>query len=357
MQIVPVILAGGQGTRLWPLSRKNYPKQFLKLVSKHSLFQETLLRASNIDKVQCIIVVTNELYYLISRDQIAELGLKNVSILLEPFSRNTAPAIALAAHYISSYVKGNTFMFVLPSDHLIKDGQDGSSLNATLQAATREKEHRFLITFGVTPSSPKTGYGYIHRGKRINSLMFNIQSFIEKPSLKDAKTFIKKKNFYWNSGMFLFQPGVYLKELKKHAESIFEAVLKAYRASERKQDYFRIDSRSFLDCPSESIDYAIMEKTAQAKMIPLDFFWSDLGCWSSVADIGCLDEKNNVNHGKVVIKDCKDCFIHSEENKLLVTIGVENLIVVGTSDAMLIMNKRYSQKVKEIVSALHNKEK
>ena len=357
MQIVPVVLAGGQGTRLWPLSRKSYPKQFLKLVSKRSLFQETLLRASTIDGVRQLIVVTNELYYIISRDQIAELGLENVSILLEPCSRNTAPAIGLAAYYICEHLSENDFMLVLPSDHFIKDKKNEASFNSVLQSVIKVRKNNLLAAFGIEPTSPKTGYGYIHAGNRVNPLVFNIRSFVEKPNLEKAKTFIEKGGFYWNSGIFLFQPRTYLKELRKHADTIFQATLKAYQASKRKKEYFHVDEYFFSRCPSQSIDYAVMERTHQAVVIPLQLFWSDLGCWASVADIRDLDKENNVNHGKVVTEDCKDCFIHSEENKLLVTIGVENLIVVGTSDAMLIMNKKHSQKVKDIVSVLHSSEK
>ena len=347
-KIVPVILAGGRGARLWPLSKKSHPKQFLKLITKHSLFQETLLRANAIDGVQQLVVVTNELYCFTSRDQIAELELENVSILLEPCSRNTAPAIALAAHYICDYLGENNFMLVLPSDHFIRDGQNERSFNAILKAAIQSEERNFLLAFGVTPTAPKTGYGYIRIGESINSLMFDIRSFIEKPNLKEAKAFIKKKEFYWNSGIFLFRPQVYLEELRKYAYTIFQVVMETYRASEKKEDYVRIDQHSFLKCPCKSIDYAIMEKTGRAAMVPLQLFWSDLGCWASVADTANLDEEKNSSHGKVLMKNCGGCFVYSEGGKLVVTIGVENLVVVETEDAILVVDKTHAQQVKEV---------
>ncbi len=344
-QIVPVILAGGSGTRLWPLSKKSSPKQFLKLIGNNSLFQEALLRVQQIPTASEILVVINESHYFICRDQIKEVGIENVTMILEPCSRNTAPAIALAAHH----VEPDAMMVILPADHLIGDGPGFSSI---ISAAAERENNDHLITFGIVPTSPKTGYGYIKSAEKLDEMAFMVDGFIEKPDERRAQSFLAAKNYYWNSGIFLFKAKAFLEELEKWATPIYQASLDAYHASEIKDDFLRIDEERFAKCPSNSIDYAVMEKTDKGAVIPFNLPWSDLGCWASVADAVDSDEEGNVIQGNVILKDCERCYLSSENKQLIATIGVKDLIVVATADAVLIADKAHAQEVKEIVKSL-----
>ena len=349
-KIVPVILAGGSGTRLWPLSRKSSPKQFLKLIGNHSLFQETLLRVNQVSSVEEVVVVINESHYFICQDQIKEIEIANVKMILEPCSRNTAPAIALAANDIHKCIENDPLMLVLPADHLIGNP---SAFSTFMESAAQIAKEKNLITFGIIPSSPKTGYGYIKSGPKIDDLSFKVEQFIEKPDKESAEFFLKAKNYYWNSGMFLFHAKTYLEELKKIALPIYKASLDSYNLSITKADYLRIDEKSFEKCPNDSIDYAVMEKTHKAAVIPFKLPWSDLGCWASVADAGDSDENMNVIRGNVILKDCERCLLTSDSKQLVATIGIKDLIVVSTADAVLVAAKEYAQEVKEIVSGLN----
>lgn len=348
-QMIPVILAGGSGTRLWPLSKKNSPKQFLKLIDNHSLFQEALLRVKEIPSVKEILVVINEAHYFICQDQIKEVGIENVKMILEPCSRNTAPAIALAAHTIKHRFGSHAVMLVLPADHLIGGGSEFSKV---IESATRLEKGEHLITFGVVPTSPKTGYGYIQAAAPLDDLSYKVEKFTEKPDEKLAETFLAAKNYYWNSGIFLFGPKTYLEELKKTAPPIYEFSHKAYETSEMKEDFLRIVEKSFAKCPNASIDYAVMEKTDKAVVIPLNLPWNDLGCWASIADASESDEKNNVIRGNVILKDCEGCLLSSESQQLVATISIKDLIVISTPDAVLVADKAHAQEVKEIVKSL-----
>lgn len=350
-QMIPVILAGGSGTRLWPLSKKSSPKQFLKLIGNHSLFQEALLRVKEIPSVKEILVVINESHYFICQDQIKEVEAENVKMILEPCSRNTAPAIALAAHSIHKRFGSHAKMVVLPADHLIGGGSEFSNVIQT--AAERGKEDH-LMTFGVVPSSPKTGYGYIQAATPLNNFCYKVEKFIEKPDEKLAESFLAAKNYYWNSGIFLFHAKTYLDELKKNSFPIYQTTLNAFHASEMKEDFLRIDEKTFAKCPSDSIDYAVMEKTDKAAVIPFNLPWNDLGCWASVADAGESDDKNNVIRGNVILKDCEGCLLTSESGQLVATIGVKDLIVVCTPEAILVADKAHAQEVKAIVKSLNS---
>ena len=350
-KIVPVILAGGSGTRLWPLSRKNYPKQFLKLIGNNSLFQETLLRIKLILGVKESIIVTNESHYFICQDQMKEAQVENTKLILEPCSRNTAPAIALAAKDILEDNDSDALMLVLPADHLIGNP---SAFATIMKSAAKTAKEGYFVTFGIVPTSPKTGYGYIQSGKKLDALSFEVKQFVEKPDEKKAEAFLTAKNYFWNSGMFLFRAKDYLEELQKTARPIYEACMDAYHSSNKGADYFRVDEESFEKCPSDSIDYAVMEKTNRTAIIPLKLPWSDLGCWVSVADAGESDEKNNVIRGNVIMKDCEGCLLSSESEPLVATIGIKNQIVVSTADAVLVADKAYAQEVKEIVNGLKN---
>jgi len=351
LRIVPVILAGGSGTRLWPLSRKNYPKQFLKLIGNHSLFQETLLRIKLIAGVKESIIVTNESHYFICQDQMKEAQVENAKLILEPCSRNTAPAIALGAQEIIENIGPDSLMLVLPADHLIGNPETFATI---MESAAQTAEQGYFVTFGIVPTSPKTGYGYIQSGKKLDALSFEVKQFVEKPNEITAEKFLAAKNYFWNSGMFLFRAKDYLDELKQTAPDIYEACMDAYLSSHTNADYFRVNEQSFSKCPSDSIDYAVMEKTSRAAIIPLKLPWSDLGCWASVADAGESDEKNNVIRGNVIMKDCEGCLLSSESEPLVATIGIKDQIVVSTADAVLVADKAYAQEVKEIVNGLKN---
>ncbi|WP_420421579.1 mannose-1-phosphate guanylyltransferase/mannose-6-phosphate isomerase [Simkania sp.] len=350
-KIVPVVLAGGSGTRLWPLSRKNYPKQFLKLIGNNSLFQETLLRIKQISGVKESIIVTNESHYFICQDQMKEAEIENSKLILEPCSRNTAPAIALAALDIQNSIDPEALMLVLPADHLIGNPE---AFAKTMERAAPIAAAGHFVTFGIVPSSPKTGYGYIQAGKPLDSLSFEVKQFVEKPDEEIAEAFLQAQNYFWNSGMFLFRATGYLEELKNTAQDIYDACSAAYQASHQNSDYFRIDQEHFEKCPSDSIDYAVMEKTKRSAVIPLRLPWSDLGCWASVADAGEADDKNNVIRGNVIMKDCEGCLLSSENEPLVATIGIKDQIVVSTADAVLVADKAYAQEVKEIVNGLKN---
>jgi len=353
-KIVPVILAGGSGTRLWPLSRKSYPKQFLKLIGNHSLFQQTLLRVKQIEGVKESLIVTSDSHYFICQDQMQELQMEDAKLILEPCSRNTAPAIALAAEELLKKMGPSVTMLVLPADHLIgKPEAFAHFVHSALPLA--EKGH--FVTFGIVPTSPKTGYGYIQAGEKIEEIGFTVQKFVEKPDEATAKEFFATKQYYWNSGMFLFRAENYLKELRETAPKIHRACMRAYELSHTKADYLRVDEEHFQKCPSDSIDYAVMEKTNRSVIVPLPLPWSDLGCWASVADAGDSDEKNNVIRGNVIMKDCEGCLLSSESEPLVATIGIKNQIVVSTADAVLVASKDYAQEVKEIVSGLKDSNK
>ena len=347
--LIPVILAGGSGTRLWPLSKQSFPKQFLKLIENHSLFQETLLRVKKISYVQEIFVVINQSHRLICQDQIQELGLDNIKIILEPCSRNTAPAIALAAQTIDQRFGQEVLMVVLPSDHLIGGGVEFAKM---IESVIQSNKEDGLITFGVTPTSAKTGYGYIRAGRAFDHLSYRVDKFMEKPNLALARKFFKKKNYYWNSGIFLFCVATYLKEVKRYAPAIYTFSLEAFQKSHQKQDCLYIDQESFKKCPNDSIDYAVMEKTDKGIVVPFDLPWNDLGCWASVADVKKKDDNDNIIRGNGILKDCEGCFLTAESQQLVAIIGVKNLIVISTPEAILIADKGHAQEVKQIAKSL-----
>lgn len=353
----PVILAGGSGTRLWPLSRKNFPKQFLHLQGSSSLLQQTMKRSLALPQAKTLLV-SNEAHYFLCQEQLQAFA-SQITYLLEPSARNTAPAIASAAHYLHTIAGPEAVMLILPSDHWIAD--DNAWYEAMLKGAEFAATESAIVTFGITPTTAKTGYGYIeaintpiaeHLAFNIpNASVLNVNRFCEKPDVQLAEKFIASGNHYWNSGMFVCQVGTYLDELRLHAPDIFQhteqAVLKAYDG----HDYIRLDASAYGSCRDESIDYAVMEKTKKAVVIPVEMQWSDLGCWTSVAEANDLDEHGNALHGKVIVKDSKNCLITSEET-LVTTLGIENQIIVVTPDAVLVADKRYSQQVKEIVKTL-----
>lgn len=346
----PVILAGGSGTRLWPLSRKNFPKQFLRLQGDLSLLQQTVHRALTLPHEQ-ILIVSNEAHYFLCQEQLLLLNAK-LSYLLEPCARNTAAAIASTAHYLNT-VQGDSdaIMLILPSDHWI--GDDTPWHDAMLQGLEYAAANSVIVTFGIKPDSPKTGYGYIASGELIAPNLYMVQQFHEKPNEPTAQTFLASGHYFWNSGMFVCRASTYLHELQRYAPDIFHATEQAVQAAQSHPHYFRFAAEPYAGCRDESIDYAIMEHTEHAVVMPLNIAWSDLGCWTAVAEAHPQDENGNTLHGNVMAQDSRDCLI-SSEHTFVTALGMQDHIIIATTDAVLVADKRYSQQVKDLVRAFDN---
>lgn len=343
MKIIPVILSGGIGQRLWPLSREHFPKQCFALIdTQHSLLQQTVNRASELDMASPIIVCNEEHRFLIAQ-QLQEIGQTKTSIILEPHGRNTAPAIALAALEAQYKHQDDVLLLVLPADHVIRDIK---AFESAIIKATELAKNNALVTFGVRPTRPETGYGYIREGEH-----FTVSEFIEKPDLKTAKAYLESGDYLWNSGMFLFNAKTYLEELSMHRADIFKAVSLSYEQRTQDMDFIRINVELFSNCPAESIDYAVMERTQKAKVVPYTGDWSDIGAWDTLYDYLDKDENNNVLLGDVMSEDVSNSLIRSE-HRLVTAIGVDNLVIVETSDAILVMNKNYAQNVKNVVERI-----
>lgn len=336
-------MAGGSGTRLWPLSRQLKPKQFLKLFGEKTMLQETLERMQGLP-CSAPIVVCNEEHRFLAGEQILELGAKDFSIILEPSPKNTAPAIAIAAFH-ALVNDENALLLVLPADHVIADAE--SFRKAVMDALPAAKDGR-LVTFGIVPLTPEIGYGYIKRGKEQRMNTYEVASFTEKPDLATAELYLAEGCYFWNSGMFLFQAKAYLDELQKHAPDVHEACSKAMKKTSKDLDFIRIDVDAFELSPSISIDYALMEKTNLASVVPLNAGWSDIGSWSALWEVCEKDTKNNSILGDVKTMTTENCLIRAE-NRLIATIGVKDLVVVETKDAVLVAHKDHVQKVKDLV--------
>ncbi len=337
--MINIILCGGSGTRLWPISRKLMPKQFSKLFDENSLFQKTVERNQKIFKNT--VIVSNEEQYFIANDQLKEKG-NSCGFLLEPVGKNTAPAIALACFAL----KPETIILVTPADHLIKKEK---KYQKVIKKAVKEAENNFLVTFGIKPNSPHTGYGYIESDEH------QVKSFKEKPDLKTAKEYLKKGNYYWNSGIFCFKAGVYLSELKKHSPKIYEASLSAYKNSieEGNDDILRIKLEDMEKIPEDSIDYAVMEKSKIVKVVPSNIGWSDVGSFDALDEEIKKDKNGNTKCANHISIGSKNNFILTDKN--IATIDVKDLLIIDTFDALLISKKGSSQKVKEIVKKLNDK--
>lgn len=344
--LVPIILSGGAGTRLWPLSRELYPKQLLPLVGDRTMLQETVLRLNGLD-VAPPTVVANEAHRFLVAEQLRELGCTPRAIVLEPRGRNTAPAVALAAHAALAADEGDALLLVLPADHLIRDV---GAFHAAVAVATEAARAGALATFGVVPQSPETGYGYIRRGRREGEA-FRIAQFVEKPDLARAQSYVASGEYYWNSGMFLFRARRYLEELEKFAPDIASVVRTAYARAARDLDFTRVDAATFASCRSESIDYAVMEKTEDAVVVPLDAGWSDVGSWSSLHEACDHDEHGNTLRGDVMVENTHNSYIYSE-SRLVATVGLRDYVVVETKDAVLVAPKDRAQEVKRLVERL-----
>jgi mannose-1-phosphate guanylyltransferase/mannose-6-phosphate isomerase len=344
--LIPVILSGGAGTRLWPLSREMYPKQLLALTGKHTMLQDTVLRLGGIAGAQPPIVVCNEAHRFTVAEQIRALGAKASAILLEPAGRNTAPAVALAALKAQA-IHPDATLVVAPADHVIRDAR---SFQVAAETAVGLAEAGKLITFGIVAHAPETGYGYIRRGDG-EGPAYPVAQFIEKPPLDVAAQFVSSGDYFWNSGMFVFKAARYLAELEAFAPDILEASRAAFGAAMTDLDFIRIDQAEFEKCRSESIDYAVMEKTRDAVVLPLDAGWSDVGSWSSLFDALPADEEGNVLQGDVLVHDTHDCYVHST-SRLVAAVGMDDHIIVETKDAILVAPKGRVQDVKELVAAI-----
>jgi len=344
-KIVPVILSGGSGTRLWPLSRASLPKQLLPLVSKNSMLQETLNRVSGWANVANPIVVCGNDHRFLVAEQLRELGIQPAQIILEPIGRNTAPAIAAAAMAID-----DGLMLVLPADHVIRDV---AAFEQAVAKATLAAEQGKLVTFGIQPTGPETGYGYIQSGSAVVGVegSYTVSRFVEKPDLPTAKEYVDSGDYFWNSGMFLFKPQAYLAELNKYHPQIIEQVKISFENRYQDLDFCRLEEIAFTASPSESIDYAVMEKTDLAAIVPVDMAWNDVGSWTALWDVQDKDSHGNAVRGDVYTNDVSNSLIRSE-SRLVAVVGVEDLLIVETSDAVLVAHKDRAQDVKKIVDHL-----
>ena len=346
--MIPVILSGGSGTRLWPLSRRHYPKQFLPLVSNNTMIQETLLRLTGISGLKAPIAVCNEDHRFMMAEQLREIDVTPAAIILEPLGRNTAPAVALAALTATSE---DDVLLILPADHVIENVQ---AFQHAVSQAKLLAEQGYLVTFGIVPTEPETGYGYIKRSTEAVDEAYKVASFVEKPNLETAKTYLESGDYYWNSGMFAFKASSFLSELEKYNPDMLEKCQQALKAAKVDMDFVRLDKEIFATCPSDSIDYAVMEKTAKAVVIPMDAAWNDVGSWSALWDVTDKDALGNAIMGDVLTVDTSNSFIHAH-SKLVSVVGLDNVIVVETADAVMIAAKDRVQDVKEIVDQLKAK--
>ncbi|HAW5731943.1 TPA: mannose-1-phosphate guanylyltransferase/mannose-6-phosphate isomerase [Escherichia coli] len=355
--ILPVILAGGSGSRLWPLSSELYPKQFLQLYGDVTMLQSTIQR---LEGLPCLPpqIICNKNHRFIVAEQLRQIGTLKYNIIVEPEGRNTAPAIALSA-FIARANGQDPLLLVLSADHIIKNK---INFHQTINSAIPYADYGKLVTFGIVATNPETGYGYIKRGQKYNLritsinnsvLAYKVQSFTEKPDLDTAKKYIDAGCYYWNSGMFLFRASKYLHELNSFRPDIYNCCKKAVVDAQKQNDmeFIHIESNSFMKSPADSIDYAIMEKTNDSIVVPMDVGWSDVGSWSSLWDISHKDEYGNVNFGDVINHDSFNNYILAD-NCLITTIGLKNTVVIQTKDAILIAEKDKVQQVKDIVEKI-----
>jgi len=351
MKITPVILSGGSGTRLWPISRELSPKQFSDFFGEYSLFQKTALRTKDKSLFQKPVIICNNEHRFNASESLRDINIEPKSIILEPLGRNTAPAIAIAAiDIVTNNKKDDDIMLVMPSDHIIEDEKE---FLKQIKIASEAAKEEYLVTFGIVPNSPETGYGYIKKSTKIKDLKstFLVEQFVEKPNLKTAQEFIKSKKYFWNSGIFIFKASTYLTELQKYNNPIFLDCCNSYNNSTKDLGFVRLEAEYFEKCQDISVDYCIMEKTTKAALIPLDAKWSDVGSWDSIHDISEKDEDNNSIIGDVKTINTTNCYINSED-KLVATIGVKDLIVVALKDTILIANKNNAQDVKSLFNTL-----
>jgi len=343
--ILPLILSGGSGARLWPLSRKQYPKQFISLVNQKTLFQDTILRLP--EKASSPMIICNEEHRFIVAEQLRQINSNNAGIILEPVGKNTAPAIAIAAMHLINENK-DPILLVLSSDHLISDNQ---KFLESIKIASKIAEEGKMVALGVRPSKPEIGYGYIETDSSKKHEFYNIISFTEKPNLAVATEYLESGNHYWNSGIFMFKASIYLNELKKYEPEIYSICKKSCIKPSKDLDFIRLDKEEFSKCPNKSIDYAVMEKTSVGVVVPYDGGWSDIGSWESLWDSKVKDSSNNVSEGDVIVNNVKNSYIHSS-NRLITVNDLSDLVIIDTQDALLVSSKSGSQNIKNIVKKL-----
>ncbi|MNV13682.1 Mannose-1-phosphate guanylyltransferase 1 [compost metagenome] len=341
--LLPVILSGGSGTRLWPLSREAYPKQFLALAGELTMLQATWQRIAPIAG-RAPLVVANEEHRFVAADQLQQLGVQPLAILLEPVGRNTAPAIAVAA--LEATRDGeDAVLLVLPSDHVIAD--EAAFRAAVLRALPAAREGK-LVTFGIVPTGPETGYGYIKAAGTGD--VRAVDRFVEKPDAETAAQYVQSGQYFWNSGMFLFKASRYLAELEKFNPAMLAASRSAWQQARRDADFTRLDRDAFAAVPSDSIDYAVMEKTADAVVVPLDAGWNDVGSWTALRDVSAQDSDGNAHHGDVIAIDCRNTYAYGE--RLIALVGLDDVIVVETDDAVMVGRSDRMQEIKQVVAQL-----
>ena len=361
-QLVPVILSGGSGSRLWPMSRAHYPKQLLPLVTEQTLLQDTVSRLDGLDArqpdlvVHDPVVVCNEEHRFFVAEQLLELGRTGGRILLEPLGRNTAPALTLAALTVAA-ADPDAVLLVMPADHVIRDTE--AFHRAVAHGADLAANHH-LVTFGITPDRPETGYGYLRRGEALDEEANRLAAFVEKPDADTAQRYLASGDYLWNSGMFMMTAADWLKAMAHLQPAMAECVTAAWQAGEADRDFYRIPADRFGACPADSIDYAVMEKLAEqpveglaAAVIPLDAGWSDVGAWSSLWEVGDKDAAGNVTRGDVFTHDSRNCLIYSDSSHVA-AIGLDNVVVVETADAVLVAHQERAQEVKQAVAWLES---
>lgn len=345
---VPVILSGGSGTRLWPLSRKNLPKQFLALTGSATLFQQTVTRTGALEGVSAPIVVCSEEHRFLVAEQLRELHVEGASILLEPMARNTAPAIALAA-WQAIGTNPDAVLLVLPADHLIGDTDSfANAVNTAMPLA----QQGWLVTFGIRPNGPETGFGYIKRAEALDEAAFRVERFVEKPDAATAKQYVTAGDYEWNSGMFLFKASRYLEELQQYAPKMHAATKTAHEHAKADLDFVRADKDAFATSPDNSIDYAVMEKTTRAAVVPVSCAWSDIGSWDALWAASKHDADGNRLEGDVIAIDSHDCFVRSAPRRLVAALGLHDIVIVDTPDAVLVAPRSRVQDVKLLVDKI-----
>ena len=343
-QLVPVLLSGGSGTRLWPLSREAYPKQFLPLVGEESLLQETWRRVAELADAAPLVVANEEHRFMVA-EQLRQVGAAPQAIVLEPVGRNTAPAIAAAALQATA-AGDDPLLLVLPSDHVIAAA---AAFRNAVQAARKAAEDGALVTFGIVPTGPETGYGYIKAapGQGVRA----VERFVEKPNAATAQDYVASGAYFWNSGMFLFRASRYLQELGRYRPDILDACRNAFAGAGRDADFVRLERQAFAACPADSIDYAVMERTDAAAVLPVDVGWNDVGSWSALWETAEHDADGNARHGDVVALECRGTYTWTER-RLVALIGLEDVVVVDTDDAVLVAHRDKVQRVKDVVAGL-----
>ena len=346
MSIIPVILCGGSGTRLWPLSRQLVPKQFLSITGDNTLLQDTVIRLAALDLAAPVLVCHEDHRFSVA-GQLSALDLDHQGIILEPVGRNTAPAAAIAALEAQALAE-DPVLLVLPADHVITDPM---ALGQAVAKAAEGVQKGHLALFGVVPSSPETGYGYIRRGAELSTDLFQVDEFVEKPDHETASQYLASGDYLWNSGMFMFSAKDYLKALQTYSKAIYDSCHEAYQTLVREMDFARLPEETFSRCPSNSIDYAVMEHTAAAVVVSLDAGWNDVGSWSSLWNIGDKDEYGNVLRGDVLTEDTRNTYVHAE-HRLVSTLGVDDLVIVDTPDALLVSAREKVEQVKQVVARL-----